>query len=106
MHWMVWSLMANLCITTIEYLNRSMGFASFSRALMVTAPLILVAQLGLYKVWSQAPTILTAWAFFSVTNSLLRLASAKWLMGETVDWRHVGVVGLMFGCALLMKGMK
>lgn len=91
--WWASSLGANASITMIEYLNRTAGYPTFAHALCHTAPLILLAQWGLYRSWSAAPSFLMAWLFFSMGNAVMRIISARFFVGEPISpatW--VGVV--------------
>ena len=101
--WWAASIMANVSIMFVEYLNRAGGFASFFDAIKVTAPLIFVAQIGLFYAWRDAPSLMFAWAFFTVGNTLLRLVNTTYLAGEPLGWTTLAGVSVMFGGACLIK---
>lgn len=101
--WWVASIIANLTIAVIEYLNRAGGYSSFGVALLHTGPFIIVAQFGLFYAWRDAPSFMFAWAFFTTGNCLLRLLSAHFAVGEPLSWLTVCGVSLMFGGACLVK---
>ena len=105
MPWWIASILANVAIAAVEYCNRMSGVhdSNLWDTLKMTAPMILIAQIGLYFAWRDAPSMMFAWAFFSVGNSLIRLASTYFLVGEPVGWLTVAGVSLMFGGALLVK---
>jgi hypothetical protein len=52
--WWAASLIANVCITRIEYLNRTLQLDRFSEVLPHTGLLILIAQWGLWNAWTGA----------------------------------------------------
>ena len=101
--WWVASIVANITITVIEYLNRAGQFDSFGEALIRTGPFILVAQWGLFYAWRDAPSFMFAWAFFTVGNSLMRLVSAQFVIGEPMSLTTLFGVSLMFGGAYFVK---
>jgi hypothetical protein len=99
---MLYSLMANVAIQAVEYVNRS-GEGGFLFTFSRTWPLILLAQWGLFETWRHAPHFLTAWLFFTVCNAAMRLTVSKYLLGETFAWwGPLGVVGMM-GCAMIVS---
>jgi multidrug transporter EmrE-like cation transporter len=97
--WLIASLAANVCINIVEYVNRTGNFASPIDAFKVTAPFIVAAQFGLFYAWQGAPSMMTAWAAFTVANSALRLASNHWLVGEPLS------VQGWIGCSIMFIGM-
>lgn len=100
--WVLFSLMANVSVQFVEYLNRS-GSAGFFRTLVVTGPFIVLAQWGLYESWRNAPHFLAAWLVFTVGNAVARLAVSRYVLGETYNWyAAVGVAMIMAG-ALVTK---
>ena len=98
--WFAASLLANVSINIIEYLNRvcppDRGFLG---QLMYTGPLIFVAQLGLFYAWKGAPSMILAWACFSSMNALMRLVSNHFFVNEPLN-----VQGWV-GCACMFLGM-
>lgn len=99
MPWWVWSIVANLAINVIEFLNRTGGFATPLVAFRTTGPLIILAQVGLFYAWKGAPSMMLAWACFSAMNSLMRLVSNHYFVGEPLS------VQGWAGCALMFAGM-
>lgn len=104
MPWWAWSLVANVAINTIEYLNRTAGFATVWDAFKVTGPLIVLAQVGLFHAWQGAPSLMLAWIFFFACNTAMRLGSVHFLVGEPVTWRHLVGMVLAFVGVWLIKG--
>ena len=96
MTWWAASIIANLSISVVEYLNRTGGYENFSTALLHTFPFIAAAQLGLFYCWRDAPSFMLAWCTFTVGNSLLRMVSAQFLVGEPLSWYTVAGVSTMF----------
>lgn len=96
--WWLASLMANVAIATIEYLNRTAGYADYYVAIKHTWWLILIAQAGLFYCWKGAPSFMYAWGFFFAGNCAIRLVSNYFFVGE-----HINVIGYA-GVALIMAG--
>ena len=101
--WWVASIIANFTIMTIEYLNRSGGYATWREALVHTGPFIIVAQWGLFYAFRDAPTFMMAWMVFTVGNSMLRLGNAHFLVGEPLNWKIITGVGLMLLASYFLK---
>lgn len=95
MPWWAWSLVANLAIAAIEYLNRAGGFSGPGAAFLRTGPLIVLSQIGLFYCWRHAPSFLLAWVFFSIGNSGLRLLSSHFLIGDQLTWQAGADVSLI-----------
>lgn len=106
MTWWASGMLANLCIMIVESVNRSNTYGSFAGTIPYTITFILLAQWGLYHSWSTAPTMMMAWAFFTCGNSAMRLVSNQYVVREPLDWRQVVLVGMMVGCAFLIKQCK
>lgn len=103
MLWWQASILANVAIGIVEYLNRTGGYSTFPVALLHTLPFIAAAQLGLFYAWRDAPSFMIAWAFFTVGNSVLRCISAQFFVGEPLSWYTVAGVSVMFGGTYLIK---
>lgn len=101
--WWLASIISNVCICRIEFLNRTVGVDSFFHMLPKTWWLILIAQWGLWNSWSGAPSMMMAWIWFSVMNSLMRLASTQWAVGEQLNIQTIVGCGLMFAALYLIK---
>lgn len=103
MTWWLWGLLANACIVLIEFLNRKAGAVSYLEQLTVTAPLIFVAQMGLFYCWRDAPKMLLAWAVFTLGNCAFRLISVQWAVGEPPGWVTLAGVAMMIAGAFTVK---
>lgn len=100
--WWIGSLVANVGIARIEYLNRIAKFDSFEDALTHTWWLILISQYGLFNAWNGAPSFMAAWAVFTAGNFFLRLISARFLVGEPMTiWTYVGALCVFAGGAVV-----
>lgn len=107
--WWVCSILSNVAIITVEYLNRYSGGGSWLMALRFTWPLIILAQWCLWRSWSTAPHWLSAWMVFTIGNSLVRvLAVGVFGAGEVAAWWRVltGITVMMAGSFLLKGGLK
>ncbi len=96
--WFAWSILANFAIAVTEYMNRTGNYEHAGQAFMHTGPMIFVAQIGLFYAWRDAPTFLTAWAFFTAGNIGLRVLSAHFLVGERLG------LGVVIGISLVVLG--
>jgi multidrug transporter EmrE-like cation transporter len=102
--WFVASLMANVAINVIEFMNRTASHGtSFPQQLLLTWWLILVAQFGLFHAWKGAPSMMIAWAVFSSMNALMRLVSNHFFLGEPLSWQGWAGVAVMFAGMYLVK---
>lgn len=109
MPWWVASLLANICIMGVEYFNHAGGYGSWMRTLPRTGPLILVAQWGLYRAFSESPNWMMAWAVFTLGNAVMRVAANAVLAGNQIgSWLHVltGVAVMMLGSLVLKGGLR
>jgi len=101
--WVLWSLIANVSVLSIEYANRKDYFEGFINGLPYMIWPIMIAQVGLYYCFRDAPSYMMAWAVFTVGNAILRVISNSVLLNEQLNWMvGIGVVG-MVGCAFLIK---
>lgn len=101
------SILANVNIAVVEYLNRVGQYESFFEAICRTAPFVIIAQWGLWKCWDGAPSFMLAWAFFTGGNLALRLVSNQWLVGEGLNWKSaLGVAVVAGGVALVKVGAR
>lgn len=106
MQWLLWwqaSILANVAIAMVEYLNRTQNYPNFGTAIFHTLPYIVAAQIGLFYCWRDAPSFMIAWATFAVGNSVLRCVSAQFFVGEPLSWYTVAGVSVMFGGTYLIK---
>jgi multidrug transporter EmrE-like cation transporter len=105
MVWWLAAIFANVNIAVVEYLNRTGEFSSFGDALLRTAPCIIMAQYGLYRCWAGAPSFMTAWAFFTAGNLILRLASNHFLVSEPLNvYGWLGVCMVVGGATIVKYG--
>ncbi len=102
--WIAAAIGANIVINLIEYLNRTQGWASPWQALKVTAPLILLAQIGLFYTWRYAPTMMVGWAVFTAGNAVIRLVSNHYFVGEPLSYTASLGVAVMFAGMMIVKG--
>lgn len=103
MNWMVWSLVANISVLSIEWVNRKDYFDGFINGLPYTIWPILLAQVALYYTFREAPSYMTAWAMFTVGNAILRIISNSVFVNEQLNWYiGLGVLG-MISCGYLIK---
>ena len=101
--WWAASLIANVCITRIEFLNRTLPYRDWLQVLPHTWWLILLAQWGLWNAWTGAPSMMVAWVWFTAMNNAMRLGSAQWAVGEPPGvLTTIGAI-LMFVAAWLVK---
>jgi hypothetical protein len=101
--WWAASILANVAIAGVEYLNRAGNFDTFGRALLTTGPLILAAQYGLFYSWRDAPSFMLAWAFFTAGNGLIRLVSAQYMVGEGLNTLTLVGTSIIFAGAYVVK---
>jgi hypothetical protein len=101
--WWVASIVANVTIGGIEFLNRTSAATTYWRQLALTAPLILVAQWGLWRAYKDAPSFMFAWIFFSVGNSLVRVLSAQYAVKEAPSTLTLLGVALMLAASYFIK---
>lgn len=102
--WAVASLLANVAIIAIEYLNRHWGGAvTYWGALRLTGPLIVLAQFGLWYTWRHCPHLLAGWLVFTIGNSLIRLLMVSLYTHESFAWWTPAGIGLMICGAFVVK---
>ena len=95
-------LVGAACITRVEYTARTV--TTFSDQMMMAWPFILGAQFCLFHVFSRGPSLMAAWLGWTITMSLMRVASSYFLLDEGLDMRFVclAVLLMLFG-AVAMK---
>jgi hypothetical protein len=104
MPWWLPLVVSSCCIQFVEYTNRRAE--SWQAALPVTIVPIIISQWGLFYGWRYAPAMLTAWAMFTLTNSILRIGSSV-VLGENFSYlTPVGVAVMFAGATLVREGMK
>ena len=105
--WWAAGLLANMAVCFVEYFNRTRGAGGWLAVLPYSLPFIIIGQWALYRSWHGAPTMMIAWAYFTLGNNVIRLASSYWMVRETYDWRVPLGCAVMFGGSMLIKaGMK
>lgn len=108
MPWYLASLLANLCIIVVEYINRE-TVGGFSQALLRTFPFIFVAQWCLFTAWNGAPHWLTAWVVFAIGNSLMRVLTVHVSAGhEVTSWplAALGIGGMLASALVVKEGLQ
>lgn len=103
MSWWVFCLISGLAVIWTELIYRGTT-GTWLSTLPQTAPLILIAQFGLFRAFNEAPHWFLAWAVFCVGSSIMR-ASAVGLFGDKVsNWPLALVsIAIMLSGAFLMK---
>lgn len=102
--WMLVSLVTSCTLIGVEFLNRTSD-SGLLNTLLRTAPLIALAQVGLYYVFHWAPSWLLGWVIFSLTNAVLRVSVAHFWAHEPIGWGgFVGVSLMMMGALAIHKG--
>lgn len=96
--WYLWALVANASICVVEYMNRSGGYGSFWSAIPYTIWPIMIAQVALFYTWRDAPKMLLAWLVFTIGNTVMRIASTYWAVGEPVNPM------VLFGVLVMIAG--
>lgn len=105
--WWAAGLLANFAIMFVEYFNRTRGAGGWLAVLPYSLPFIVIGQWALYRSWHGAPTMMIAWAYFTLGNNVIRLLSSYILVRETFDWRVPAGCAVMFAGSMLVKaGMK
>lgn len=106
--WLAASLLANVAINMIEFLNRRAGHdLNFLQQLQHTWWLILVAQFGLFYAYRDAASLMVAWTVFSSANCVMRLISNHFFVGEPMSamaWCGAGL--MMAGMVVVRLGTK
>lgn len=101
--WIVCLVGASCVIQVIEYLNRHYG-ATWVQTLMITGPLIVIAQFGLYYGWKYAPHVMLGWALFSLTNNIARLGVVHYFYRDQLTfWHIVGTLCMVIGMWCIVK---
>ena len=100
--WWVWGVGANIAIGLVEAMNRTSD-DTYMVTLTRTAPLILLAQWGLFRAYNGAPTLMAAWCIFTLGNTIVRLTMTTWLVNEPLSWYTYAGVTLITGGALLIN---
>lgn len=102
--WFVAVVISVLAIARTEFLNRTLPTSDgFMGALSHTWWLIILAQWGLWRGWSAAPSMLLAWALFTCLNNVVRLGNAQWAVGEPPSPLAIVGSALMFVAAWMVK---
>lgn len=100
--WWAWGLLANACVALNEYVARA-GTTSFLQSLWYMWPFYVLLQLGIFYGWRGAPSMMLAWAVFTVTNSAFRLVNVTWAVGEPPSATTLAGVALMVMGAYAIK---
>lgn len=108
MTWWLASLIANVSIIFTEYTNRAHP-GGWTEALPYTFLPIVLAQWCLWLSFSGAPHWLTAWAVFTVGNSVMRVGGVYVMSGhEVTSWSHalLGITVMIGGAFLVKEGLR
>jgi len=102
--WWVFSLLANVSIMFVEATYARSAGGTWALLVPRVALPIILSQYCLFRAFSGASHWFAAWAFFSVSNSLLRTASVYYTGHDVGNWSLV-VAGIatMFGGTFLLK---
>ena len=105
MPWWIMSVVANVAIIATEYMNRTApAGAGWGPTLLKTAPLILLAQFCLFRAFNGAPHWFTAWAVFTVGNSIMRVGAVSLSDDSVGNWPLATLaVGIMVSGAFVLK---
>ena len=105
--WWVASIISNVAIIFIEYVNRSTD-GGIIAALPKTFLPIVLAQVCLFYTFNGAPHWLAAWAFFVVGNSIMRVGAVYYFGDAVSSWAHVmlGITVMLAGSFLLKEGLR
>ena len=101
-NWVAALVAASAIIQCVEYLNRHLR-VGFMETLMLTAPLIVAAQFGLWFGWRHATHAMLAWATFSLCNTLFRLGAVHFLYKDKLNVYHLVGVCFAIGAMICMK---
>jgi hypothetical protein len=100
--WLVSSILANLLIMRIEYYYRVSDFSWDVGLFVRLALMIPVMQLCLWNMFAKAPSLMLAWACFTLGNTLLRLVNAYWFVGEPPNLATLaGVACILLGVGFI-----
>ena len=102
MPWWLGGIIANIGIAYIEMTNRTSTTETWLGTLQYTAIPIILTQWGLYFAWKNAPSMMTAWVFFTAGNSLARIITAYWI-GEPPGIKTWIAICMCLSAAVIMK---
>lgn len=108
MPWFVASMLSNVCIILVEYINRGAD-GNFWQTLPYTGLPILLAQWCLFQAWNGAPHWMTAWVVFVIGNSIMRVVAVQLgAVDEIGHWPHVllGITVMLAGSLLVKEGLR
>ena len=108
MPWYAASLVANVCIILVEFINRG-AVGNFWQTLPYTGLPILVAQWCLFTSWSGAPHWMAAWVMFVIGNSIMRVVAVHAFAGHEVgSWWFTtgGILVILCGSLLVKEGLQ
>ncbi len=107
MSWWVASLISNVCIIVIEYLNREAD-GTFWDVLPRTALPIGIAQFCLFQSFNGAPHWMMAWVVFILGNATMRVVMVQ-VTGQPISsWSLIlaGVAIILGGSFVLKQGLN
>lgn len=105
MPWWAWGLVGNVCVTYNEYVARTGRHASYLDALTGSwlIPSMLLLQAGIFYSYRGAPSMMFAWATFTLCGIVMRLASTHWALGEGLSWTTMAGIGLVLAGTYAIK---
>ena len=104
--WWAAILGASVFIQYTELVNHT-AKGGWLTVLPRTAIPILCAQFFLFIGWRGAPSLMLAWSYFTLTNTVARLGISWFGAGELFDWRTpLGVAVILAGGQLVKAGMR
>jgi len=103
MHWILYSVIANVGIVVMENIYRRGLFADFFTALPYIIIPILIVQYGLFNSFRDAPSLYMAWAVLTLVNTLFRVGNNLYIGEPFTASIIIGVVMMLAG-TFLIKG--
>lgn len=105
--WWVASIIANVAIIYIEYVNRATS-GGWTEALPLTVGPIILAQFMLFLAFNGAPHWLAGWGFFTIGNSIMRIIAVYFFASAVGSWSFVslGIATMLAGGLILKLGLK
>jgi hypothetical protein len=104
--WWATITLSSICIQYVELENHQ-ALGGWTSVLPKTFVPIVLSQWGLFVGWRDAPSLLTAWSYFTLVNTILRLGISWFVAGQHFDWRTpLGVAAIIAGGQLVKSGLR
>lgn len=104
MNWLVYSVLTNIVIVSLEFVYRSGMFATYWKALPFMLPVILLSNYLLFNMYRSSPSFLIGWAALSFGNIVCRFGT-NWLLGEPLTRQmFIGIVLMAIGMFTIKFG--